>query len=920
MAETIDQTTAPQQQMVNLIDPDSGEVGAVPQQHAPQYVEQGYRQATPEETDAFVNDQKYGGAGQQAVTGLEGAGQAATFGLSTAAERAAGVPKEDIIGRREANPVTHMAGQAAGLIGSSMLIPGGGAAGLMDMAGGAAAEAAGMQGAGLLAKTGSALVKGAVENAMFQAGDEASKTIADPNRSVQTAITEIGLAGLIGGGISGAFGVVSPLWKATTGDKLGSWMEAIQRRANGESVPLSENLQKAIQDTGGVSGVDALGLPPEIRAGVSDVPDLAKQFNLLQESKTMPGQNLKQTLEDFNKSASDHIVKSLGKDAESIASMGEISHFDAGQAVQDDLSSELKKSFEPIVEKFDEIKDKFSKIPLSSTEDAVADKLAIKADEEGWLKAPRSPEFKLYNDVLAELPLQETLEDLRKFQSNMWSRGRENPALYPTIGKISSILEDVEYAAMERHAGAKGEQQLADLALAKSAYRSAKETIEALNERLHVGKYGGPSTFVKALKEMKPEEIVSRLSRPNDAGLIQLLQKEFPSVAQKIKDYQLSKLLGNAATKAPAGHAINMRTFFTNYDKMTPEMRGFVMSPEAQKSIAGVRTLLDAIPKYKSSGTAGNLDALWSKVPGGAMAMLSMVTGHNPAVGFMLGQTAKWVSRDAPDAVRLGFLKFLGHDGAVEPEAFKTMVDFIQSTIKGQNKVVKGAEAVFKAGKLVLPETQMPDKRDRDRLDKKLKALQKDPSALLNTGGKTSHYLPEHGEAMGMTASNAVGYLNSLRPNTDKQGPLDSTPKVDKTKQSEYDRALDIAQQPLIVLKNVKDGTVTSKDIEHLKSLYPDLYSSMTSQLMDHIVSKENDEEPLPYKTRLALSLFMGQPLDSTMSQQATQLIQMSFAMPHTQPGAQQSPKTQHSMNGLSKMASNYQTPQQARMADKAKA
>jgi hypothetical protein len=902
----------PKGKKIDAVDP-NGDLVSLEPHEAPAAFQSGYQYATPQ----MVNDVKYGSIKEQAKGALEAAARSATFGQSTRVEKdLLGVKPEDISGREEAlsGPLKFGA-ETAGLMGSA-LIPGGEGA-ILEKLGAAGVKALDLGGAGALSKIGSAAVKGAIETGVYQGGNEAHKMIlGDPNQSVETAVANIGMSGLLGGAMGGAIGTVSPLWKATTGDKLGGWLEAIQRRTNGEAVELRPDIKQALSDTGG------LEIAPEIRSGMSEVPDLANKFNMLQESKTMPGQELQKSVDEFYKSSGEHIVDSLGRDAEKIASTGEISNFDAGSKVQDDLVSQIKDTVEPITKQFEKIKDTFSKIPLTQADDHVADKLANLAEKEGWLKSPSSPEAKVFNDVIKEIPLQETLEDLRKFQSNIWSRARENPSLYGAVGKISNILEETEMAAMERAAGMKGEQHLADLALAKAQYRTAKGTIEALNDRLHVGKYGGPATFTRALEEMKPEEVLSRLSRPNDAGLIELLQKEFPSIAQNIREHQLSKLLGNAAMKAKEGHAINTKTFFNAYDKMTPEMRDFVVGKEAQRKIDGVRTLIDAIPKYKSSGTAGNLDSLWSKLPGGAAALVAMITGHNPAVGFMLGQTARWASRDAPDAISLAMLKFLGKSGPVEPEAFKSMVDFIHQTTKGQNITSKAISGLFKSGPIALPRHLVPDLSSREKLDKRVKEMGENPEALADVGGKSTYYLDNHGVAFGETAGRVVSYLNSIRPKVEKTSPLDPELKPNKPAMAEYHKALDIAEQPLLVLQDIKDGTLRPQDVQHLQHMYPNLYQKIATSVHEEIMNHASEEGKVPYKMRLGLSLFLNEPMDSSISQPQIMASQATFQQaPTPQQGQQMPPKMGGGkLNALGKMTDLYQTSQQARVKDKAMA
>src|ERR1700722_7344260 len=173
--------------------------------------------------DVQTQSDIYGTIGQQIKTGLEHAASSATFGLSTAAETGLGIAKpEDIRARTEENPGLSTISDIAGL-----LTPGAPEAAALSTVGkaGATALGLGVKGASWASKIGAAGVKGAIENAMFQAGDEASKKFTqDPDQTAQTAISHIGLSGLLGLGIgatAGAvFGSVPELWNGSKADKF----------------------------------------------------------------------------------------------------------------------------------------------------------------------------------------------------------------------------------------------------------------------------------------------------------------------------------------------------------------------------------------------------------------------------------------------------------------------------------------------------------------------------------------------------------------------------------------------------------------------------------------------------------------------------------------------------------------------------
>jgi hypothetical protein len=172
-------------------------------------------QEASDEIGSWIKEEKYGGIGQQALSAVEGAASAATFGLSTGVQEALGVNMEDVQGRREENPISYAAGQIAGLVGTSGLgsLPKG-AGFAVEAAGTAAARALGMGEATALAKVGTQAAKLAVENMLVTSGDEVSKMFSDdapPTEAAQTALLNIGLSGLIGGGLGAGFGAVSPL-------------------------------------------------------------------------------------------------------------------------------------------------------------------------------------------------------------------------------------------------------------------------------------------------------------------------------------------------------------------------------------------------------------------------------------------------------------------------------------------------------------------------------------------------------------------------------------------------------------------------------------------------------------------------------------------------------------------------------------
>lgn len=244
---------------------------------------------------------------------------------------------------------------------------------------------------------------------------------------------------------------------------------------------------------------------------------------------------------------------------------------------------------------------------------------------------------------------------------------------------------------------------------------------------------------------------------------------------------------------------------------------------------------------------------------GGAIGHISGIPGGG-AIGALLGERmlSPFLKSILP-AIGKSIL-----EKAPSGEGLKAAIDYSNNIIKGEKLTNAAIRNTFSKSP-VLPDSKQPTVDMRKKLDAALQVYQQNPEKIASIGGAVGHYMPQHAQALGMIASNAVNFLNSIRPQAVQRAPLDPPLKPSIAVQAQYDRALDIAQQPLIVLKSIKDGTLTSNDVMALHTLYPDLYKGLRSKVMNQVVESTSKGETIPYNTRLGLSMFLQQPLDSTM-------------------------------------------------------
>lgn len=902
-------------QLVNVQDPDTLEIGSIHKSQLQDALGQGFTQPPQEQVNKYIDQKMYGTPGQQAATAAEGAASAATFGLSTGVERALGVDPEGINKRAETNPWSHAGGQMAGLVGGAIAagLTGGAlpsAAGAMEVAGQTAVRGLGIAGESAVAKIGSEAVKNAVAGAMIQGGDEVGKMLAsDPHQSAQTAVANVGLAGILGGVMGAGIGAASPLWHATSKGKLGTTLTALQDHLNGTGHIVPADVHATIAESG-------LEMTPEMTAAVSGIPEATGMVNKLQRGATHHAQSYQAQESALRNQAGIKAVEALGRTPEQVAALSEISEADVGQRIKKRLITELKLTTDPLAAQFEKVQAKYAQTPVTVEQQGIiAQQIAEMASNSGYNVSPSSPQAKELARVLSELPGLKTLEDIRKYGSVI-GENTNDPTMWHLGGALKKIFRGAENEAIENALEGSikiaGEEDMVALhRAARAAYSSAMDTIDNLNSRLHVGKYAGPKTFYKALEEMDAETVLRRL---NPKGHVELLNEigQFPGVIKELKEYHIDQLLKNAAGKATyPGQVINTKTLFSNMESMGKDMRTFLMSPEAQGKLSAIEQLINRIPKEANSGTPKGLDSIWSHMPAAAMAMVAAMEGHSPITGAILGHVMKLVGRDAPDAVRMAILKFLGTDAHPNAEGFHAMVNTLHDVIQGETKLNKAVKHVFSASEKAAPASLVASISEKAKLDKILKSLQLDQSPLMGVAaGAHAYYMPDHNAALAMTIAQAVNYLNSQRPVQQRMSPLDSMPaSVNPMDKAKYDRVLGLAQAPMSVITRIKDGTLMASDVSAIKILYPDLYSRISQKLMGELVDKTARQEVIPYKTRLGLSAFLGQPLDSTMTASG---ISMAQPAPQGQGGQPAGPAPKKTNAPLTKMSSAAMTPAQA--------
>lgn len=755
--------------------------------------------------DSMTDDsEKPRDMGETLKAGAEGVAQGALGPIAPFVEETyLGVKPEAIRAREEAHPYVHGAGELAGLLSPV------GEGALLGEAGKAVKELTGVgKESSALSKIGAAAASQAAEMGLFQSGDEVSRLIKeDPNASAQNAIANIGMASLIGAGVGGAFGAVSPLWKATIGDKLAQGIEDFRGRA-------------------------------KFRL---DNPDIREAF----------GKELGEYYTNINNVADD-VYGPKGLKEQEIEKLMPEAH--EGMVKQTaDIGSKLDKA----VTSLQDTEDPHVKLlqrEVSNFKDAVS-------------KEQTSPSA-IFDSTQK---LKQQLQEWGKFNKDIVPLSEKN---FRTTAKnlayeLRTSLENPEVW------GKAGERQ-------QSINKAFSEFLPALKDfnSKFTSKMGGD----RVLDPGKINTYMNQLGKPN-AEIKQEMLKNFITAAEKYSD-TLAKTHTNLGLEHPM-------------DKSSLS----IIKDTLGKPSAGA-ALADKMIDHGISQVAG-------KTAGGVAGGIAGAHVGHGYFGFLLGEH---LLGPMFSSVLPGLAKpLLDNPGSIE--GFKSALDYGAALAKGEKAMNQGAKNVFKAGANVMSSSALPDEADRNKLDKALDKASENPDAFMNSTGHVGHYLPNHEMAISETKARAAQYLQSIKPREYKPGPLDKPIKPSSMDEARYHRALDIAQNPLVVMQHIKDGTLQISDCQDLKYIYPDYYTRIAQKLSNEMISKESDEEHVPYKTKMCLSLFLGQALDSSMIPTSIQAAQPS---PQQKPNmGQQQPKKGSPSKLNNKTNNMYKTPGQAAESDR---
>lgn len=897
-------------QWVNAVDP-TGELVSIPANRLTDSLNNGWKMPTPQDLHQATVEAKYGSGEQQAATAAEGAAKGLLGPAATFIETAYGHPgiSEDIAGREEANPGIHGAAEAGTFLGSA--VAGTGEAALLGEAGKGLEAAAGLDSSTRIAKAGTDAAKAAFEGGLYQGGEELHKAfLNDPNQTAESAITNIGISSILGGVFGGSVGAVlgakqiaseaAPFISELDHPKLAAGdLHTAMNVAEDVSPSLKDKVLDAIRinkekpDAGAYrTAATDLGLPIPSGSTLDNHYVDRARYALSKNPYTVAGDAIGTQLNDAWTKASNVLQDAVKSD-------GASSTEEFGNNLKSHMTQSIQDAYAPQQEAFKALQAIHSSVPLEG--DVVAALSKALGDIKEVRLSANSEEGRLVRQVLRSAERAQTADDITTLHNmaslqDTSSASSKDPLSY-IKGVIKDKLTDIQEGAIERYsksfarndeAGAYMKSMVDGFRDQKQLYKPYIQKVSQLSEWLGKGSIKGTGDALHFIENrLSSTELAGKvMTASKDPEFIRFLKKDFPDVHQMVVDHQKATQLAKAS---PSGD-FSPKKFIDNYSKLEPEIQKALYTPEQQGTISKLQLYYkNAFPKeYNPSGTAAHMGFLGA---------------HESPKSFIIAN-----ARDA--AIKKVIEK------AEQSAQAKQAYTLAQHTVKGESMISSAIQGIFNSSKNI-PGSIVPNLANRAKLDKFVETYSADPTKLVAMNDNNTS-VPEYSQAFAAAGGRVVNYLASVKPKTDPKLPFDSRRPANSVEKLNYSKALDIAEQPLLVLKAMKEGRMTSKDIAALTQMYPSLYKNVAQKLTEQMVEMHKKGTSLPYATQMGVSMFLGTPLSSSFTPQSIQSAQMS-AMKSTQ-RAQQGPTVPSAAStaGLQKLPAMSQTAEQQRQMSRA--
>lgn len=225
-------------------------------------------------------------------------------------------------------------------------------------------------------------------------------------------------------------------------------------------------------------------------------------------------------------------------------------------------------------------------------------------------------------------------------------------------------------------------------------------------------------------------------------------------------------------------------------------------------------------------------------------------------------------------------------------------------------KIASGAKAIFSINPSSITSPlsglAVASNKGYDKKVDRINDLANNPNKLLDhlTDSTAAMYdvAPNVSQGLTKTMTNAVQFLKSKIPAPSQQRALDPKWEPTPAQKNKFERYYRAVNDPLSALKDVKDASLSNETMESLQMVHAQLLQQMRQKVLSNINLEK--AKKLPYGNKIALSKFLGEPLDSQMLPQVIAANQLSLNAPEqsNQGGQRDGGRKQPTLGGLKQL------------------
>jgi hypothetical protein len=919
-----------------LLNDPSGNPVLVGQEEAQRALASGYSQASEQQHAEFskeaANQEKFGEGVVPAAKAVGlGALSAATFGLGTQAlVRSKQITPDEYQQYETRNPVAYATGQVAGVVGSSLLLPGEGAVGAgtaLRRGVGAAVESALPEATGLGTKLLQRVAPGAVgsaaEGALYGAGELINdQALGDPDLNAEKVMSTLGYSAAMGGGVGAILGPIEAAFAKKSVGKLATEAEVlspeeIMATSRGEA-PMGEaptgiqdmasRLDKAkslgietpelptkqiLQDAESSIG-DSVFPVHEVQLEAMHDPNTLEIYKAVKESNTPEGKIFR----DYEAGQKYESLKKLNETVDSMSPeklTGDA--YKGGEEIVSSFKDLYNTAKKQDSEAFQVLKERAPNIKVAQSEvlDHVQKALpdidlgkVFNTSEDGLLKMekykssmPISKETygALKSLVLAAKDGVMTVEELRNIRSN----DIVNKMTFDMAAGVKREMGSLKKGLMDLMQS-KVQSEVPDLQIREMFKRYAiNEQNRELMEKVFGGKFDEQASL---LRQVKPEELGDKVFR--NSATIQVAKDILPAET-------FNRLVGNYL-KEQVVKFTDKGTFssqkFSSWLKNNQSVLEFAFAenPAVIKRFNALadkmRILPDSAP-LNPSGTAkaiGLFDAV-NKVSNMARSAGHLIQSPNKVVGGFLSALGDRMALKG-QAAQLDRILAKSTDMERRVSKLATIERTIHQTTNSIQSLSK--KALEYSGKVTnsLPGAViLLNNEEKEKKFNKIKARIEEtnsPESYLDKMEKNTEHMysaaPAITGSMQLAMTRATEFLRSKLPDTSQSAPLSPKFVASSGEITKFLKYYEAVENPLNILKQVRAGVLNKESMEAVQAVYPSLLKEMQSSVMDKITDK--DHSKIPYINKVMLSFFLGQDLVNGVSSASILANQASFRAP----------------------------------------